>query len=52
MAQYSACISDEVAAFIQTVNGLPSCATLTSADTSAIFDAQAGHSAGELRVAR
>lgn len=38
VAQYSACIGDEVAAFIQAVNGLSSCATLTS--TGAIVDVQ------------
>jgi hypothetical protein len=38
VAQYTACISAEVAAFIQTVNGLASCATLT--DTAPVFDAQ------------
>jgi len=42
VAQYSTCISDEVSAFSQTVGGLPSCATLTSAGTGAIFDAQTG----------
>jgi len=38
VAEYSACISDEVAAFIPTVNGLPTCPTLTS--TLPIIDAQ------------
>jgi hypothetical protein len=38
VAVYSACIKDEITAFIQTVNGLPGCAMLTS--TSAIGDAQ------------
>jgi hypothetical protein len=42
VAQYAACISDEVTAFTATVGGLPSCTTLTSAGTSAIFDAQTG----------
>jgi hypothetical protein len=40
VAQYAACIKDEVAAFIQTVDGLPSCTALTS--TAPIFDAQTG----------
>jgi len=40
VAQYSTCISDEVAAFIQTVTGLPSCATLTS--TAPIIEAETG----------
>jgi hypothetical protein len=40
VAQYSACISDEVAAFIQAVNGLPICTALTSAGTAAVVDAQ------------
>ena len=38
VAAYSACISDEVAAFTQTVNGLKSCAMLTRADTPALFE--------------
>jgi hypothetical protein len=42
VAEYSACIKDTVVAFIQTVNGLPMCSALTSADTAKIFDAQAG----------
>ncbi len=42
VAQYSACIADEVTAFSQTVSGLPMCTALTSAGTSAIFDAQSG----------
>jgi hypothetical protein len=42
VAQYSACIADEVTAFSQTVGGLPTCTALTSAGTSAIFDAQSG----------
>jgi hypothetical protein len=42
VADYSACITDEVAAFDQTVNGLPACSALTTAGTSAIFDAQTG----------
>ena len=37
VAEYSACISDEVAAFNQSMNGLPSCATATSADGSAVW---------------
>ncbi len=40
VAAYAACISDEVAAFVQAVNGLPTCATLTSAGTAAIVEAQ------------
>ncbi len=44
VAQYSACIKDEATAFTQTVTGLPSCSTLTSAGTSAVFDAQTGGS--------
>jgi len=39
VAEYSACISDEVTDFNQTVNGLPSCTEFTSAGTSAIWDA-------------
>jgi hypothetical protein len=42
VTEYSTCISDEVAAFVQVVNGLPSCTTLASTDTAAIFEAQAG----------
>jgi hypothetical protein len=42
VAQYAACIGDEVAAFVQIVNGMPACAALTSAGTAAIFDAQSG----------
>jgi hypothetical protein len=41
VAEYSACISAEAAAFTQTVNGLKTCATLTRADTAAIFDVMA-----------
>ena len=40
VAQYAACISDEVAAFIQAVNALPVCTALTSAGTAAIVNAQ------------
>jgi hypothetical protein len=38
VAEYSACISEEVADFIKTVEGLPSCADFTSEGTSAIWD--------------
>jgi hypothetical protein len=41
VAEYSSCISDEAAAFNQTVNGLKTCATLTRADTAALFDVMA-----------
>ena len=41
VAEYSACIGDEAAAFTQTVNGLKSCSTLTRADTAALFDVMA-----------
>jgi len=41
VAEYSACISDEVASFIQTVNGLKTCAMLTRADTPALFEIMA-----------
>jgi len=41
VAEYSACISDEVAAFIQTVGGLKTCAMLTRADTPALFEIMA-----------
>jgi hypothetical protein len=41
VGEYSACISDEAAAFTQTVNGLKTCATLTRADTAALFDVMA-----------
>jgi hypothetical protein len=37
VAEYSACISDEVEAFSQGMNGLPSCATSTSASMSAVW---------------
>jgi hypothetical protein len=40
--QYATCIADEVAAFKQTVNGLPECNVATLADTSPIFDALGG----------
>ncbi len=42
VAQYAACITDEVTAFNQTVNGFPECTAVTLPDTSAIFDALAG----------
>jgi len=41
VAEYSTCIGDEATAFIQTVNGLKACATLTRADTPALFDVMA-----------
>jgi hypothetical protein len=37
VAQYSACISDEVVAFNQGMSGLPSCATAGSASISAVW---------------
>ena len=37
VAEYSACIRDEVAAFNQGMNGLPSCAAATSASISAVW---------------
>ena len=40
VADYSACIRDEVAAFLQTVNALPMCPSLLMSDTSAIVNAQ------------
>jgi hypothetical protein len=40
VAQYSTCISDEVTAFAQTVNGLPTCTTITMSQTSSVTDAQ------------
>jgi hypothetical protein len=42
VAQYATCITDEVALFNQTVNGFPSCMTVTMAGTGPIFDALAG----------
>ena len=42
VAQYSTCVSDEVTAFIQTVNALPICTMLSMANTSAVFEAQTG----------
>ena len=42
VAQYAACIADEVTTFNQTVNGFPSCMTVTMAGTGPIFDALAG----------
>jgi hypothetical protein len=41
VTQYSACISDEVAIFIQGMSGLPSCATATSASISAVWEVMA-----------
>ena len=38
VAQYSACISDEVTAFNTAVDGLPSCAASTSATISAVWE--------------
>jgi hypothetical protein len=38
VAEYSACISDEVAGFIKTVDGLSSCADFTTDGTTAIWD--------------
>ena len=40
VAQYSTCISDEVTAFAQAVNGLPTCTTITMSQTSSVTDAQ------------
>jgi len=40
--QYATCIADEVTTFNQTVNGFPSCMTVTMAGTGPIFDALAG----------
>jgi hypothetical protein len=42
VAEYSACISDEVAVFIQSVNGFPMCASLVMSNVPAIMDAEAG----------
>lgn len=39
VAQYSACIRDEVAAFVQLVNGFPACAGVTTSVSSAINNA-------------
>jgi hypothetical protein len=39
VADYSACIMDEAAAFTQTVNAIPACAEFTSAATSMVWDA-------------
>jgi hypothetical protein len=39
VAQYSACISDEVAAFIQLVNGFPMCSALMRSNASDILNA-------------
>jgi hypothetical protein len=41
VAQYSACISDEVAAFNQALAGLPTCAASTSAGISAVWEVMA-----------
>ena len=41
VAQYSACIAAEVTDFNQTVTSLPTCTTVMSTGTSAIFEAQA-----------
>jgi hypothetical protein len=41
VAEYSACISAEAAAFTQIVNGLVTCATITRADTAALFEVMA-----------
>ena len=40
VAEYSACISDEVTAFEQTVDGLPTCTTVTMSTTSSVNDAE------------
>jgi hypothetical protein len=40
VAQYATCIHDQVAAFVQTVNGLPDCASLMTTDESKVTDAQ------------
>jgi hypothetical protein len=40
VAEYATCISDQVAAFIQTVDGLPDCAALMTTDESKVTDAQ------------
>ena len=42
VAQYSACISDEVTAFIQLVNGFPMCSALVRSNASEILNAIAG----------
>ena len=39
VAQYAVCISDQVANFNQTVNGLPSCDSFTTSATSGVWDA-------------
>jgi hypothetical protein len=41
VAEYSACISDEVATFNQGMSGLPSCTTATSASMSAVWNVMA-----------
>ncbi len=41
VAQYSACISDEVTAFNKAVDGLPSCTASTSATISAVWEVMA-----------
>ena len=40
VAEYATCISDQVAAFIQTVDGLPDCMSLMTTDESKVTDAQ------------
>ena len=42
VAEYSACISDEVAAFIPAVSGLADCATATKTDMTAVWDILGG----------
>jgi hypothetical protein len=42
VAEYSACIRDQVTAFIQTVTAFPMCTALMSTDTAALFEAMAG----------
>jgi len=37
VAEYSACIHDEIAAFLQAVNALPTCATLMMSNSSTII---------------
>jgi hypothetical protein len=38
--QYCACITDETSALVQTVNGLPDCATLQTTDIASIMTAE------------
>ena len=40
VADYSACVMDEAAAFSVTVNAIPGCDVVTMADTSMVWDAQ------------